>query len=109
MLMVNGGSAAHQVVWGQTVAVRPGADYSFSLWVASWSNISPAMLEVRVNGKAIGEIVAPQNAGQWKELRVSWSAREATTAVVEIFDMNNEVSGNDFAIDDISLRGPAPE
>jgi hypothetical protein len=107
MLLVNGGHAIDQLVWGQTTDVRPGADYTFSLWVASWTPISPAQLDVRINGKSIGQVTAPPQVGQWTELRMKWNAGDAKAAAIEIYDLNQGFAGNDFALDDISLRGPA--
>ncbi len=36
----------------------------------------------------------------------SWNSGMDETAQIEIFNLNSDISGNDFAIDDISLRGP---
>jgi hypothetical protein len=109
MMVVNGGNALDKVLWGQTVAVRPNADYTFSLWVASWYHTSPAQLEVRINGKALGRVVASTRGGEWKELTASWHSEEHEVATIEVFNLTREISGNDFAIDDISFRGPRPE
>ena len=108
MMVVNGGVAPGLVVWGQIVAVRPGADYTFRLWVASWTPFSPADLDVRINGTSVGRAQAPAAVGQWQELRVAWKAGADGTAAIEILGLNPAFSGNDFALDDISLRGPAP-
>lgn len=108
MMVVNGAVAPGLVVWGQTVDVRPGADYTFSLWVASWLPFSPADLDIRINGKSIGRVVAPTTVGQWREFRVVWNAGADSTAAIAIYDLNTAVSGNDFALDDISMRGPPP-
>jgi hypothetical protein len=108
MLMVNGGAAPDDLVWGQTTEVRPGAEYTFRLWVASWHPISPARLDIRINGASIGQVDASNNVGMWREFRAQWNAGAAKTATIEIFDINRDFSGNDFAIDDISLRGPPP-
>lgn len=109
MMLINGGNAPQQLVWGQTADVRPDAEYIFSLWVASWTPFSPAQLEVRINGQSIGRVAAPQNVGLWREFKVQWNAGAAKSAAIEIYDVNTAFSGNDFALDDISLRGPAPQ
>jgi hypothetical protein len=93
-------------VWAQTVEVRPGAEYTFSLWVATWYALSPAALDVHINGKSVGTITAPDKCGEWKQLKVKWAAGTERTAKIEIFDRNTDVAGNDFALDDISLQGP---
>jgi hypothetical protein len=108
MLMVNGGDAPDAVVWGQEVEVRAGAAYSFRLWVASWYDLAPAELVVRINGESVGRVTAPSRTGEWKELQAKWKAGKDRKATIEIFNLTHGFSGNDFAIDDISLRGPAP-
>jgi hypothetical protein len=108
MMVVNGADAVDRVLWGQTVPVRAGAEYTFSLWLTSWYATAPAELEVRVNGKSLGKVVAPARCGEWKQFRAAWSSGADKQASVEIFDLTRAISGNDFAIDDISLRGPPP-
>jgi len=109
MLAVNGGQAIDQLVWGQTTEVTPGADYAFTMWVASWTLFTPAQLDVRINGKSIGQVTALQRTGEWKELRVIWNTGLDKAAAIEIYVVNRAFAGNDFALDDISLRGPAPK
>jgi hypothetical protein len=109
MMLVNGGDAVNDVLWGQTVAVRRQTTYTFSLWVASWYQSAPAELEVRINGKALGRVVAPARCGEWKELKATWHSGADSQAAIEIFNFTRHISGNDFAIDDISLRGPRPD
>jgi hypothetical protein len=109
MMVVNGGDAADQALWEQTVEVQPGAEYTFSLWVASWYASSPAELDVHINGKSVGKVVAPEKCGEWKQLKVKWDAGKQSSAKIEIFDLNTQFSGNDFALDDISLQGPSPK
>jgi hypothetical protein len=106
MLVVNGGKAPDQEVWAQTVEVKPGVEYTLSLWVATWYALSPAELDVHINGKSVGKVTAPDKCGTWKQLKVKWKAGTARTARIEIFDRNTSVAGNDFALDDISLQGP---
>jgi hypothetical protein len=108
MLMVNGGDAPEAVVWGQDVEVRAGAEYTFRLWVASWYDLAPAELVVRINGESVGRVTAPSRTGEWKELHAKWKSGKDRKATIEVFNLTHGFSGNDFAIDDISLCGPAP-
>jgi hypothetical protein len=108
MLVANGGDDAEQVLWAQTVDVRPATDYTFSLWVATWHPGSPAQLEVFINRKSVGKVTAPENCGEWKQFKVQWNGGADKVADIEIFDRNVEFFGNDFAIDDISLHGALP-
>ncbi len=103
MLAVNGGDAPDRAVWSRTVRVRPGTGYIFSLWLASWYPSAPAQLDIRINGQSIGRITAPALGGTWKEFRGTWKSGGTEKARVEIFDLNTAISGNDFAIDDISM------
>jgi S1-C subfamily serine protease len=108
MMVVNGGDAVDRPLWGQTVPVRAGAEYTFSLWLASWYAAAPAELEVRVNGKSLGKVVAPARCGEWKQFSAAWRSGPDVQASVEIVNLTRAISGNDFAIDDVSLRGPPP-
>jgi len=76
--------------------------------VASWHAGSPAELEVCINGRSVGRVVAPAKCGEWKQLSVAWASGSNKVAAIEIFNLNTNFIGNDFALDDISLRGAAP-
>src|SRR5262249_11191544 len=108
MMMVNGGTDKDKVLWSQTVAVRQNSEYTFSLWVASWYSGSTAELDIRINGKSVGTVVAPLATGEWKEFKVKWNPGAENQAAIAIYNLNTNFSGNDFAIDDISLQGPPP-
>ena len=69
---------------------------------------APAELEVRVNGEPVGRTAAPAECGTWSEFRGRWDSGDADVARVEIFNLTTAFSGNDFAIDDVSLRADAP-
>jgi hypothetical protein len=109
LMAVNGADAVDRLLWGQSVAVRPGARYTFSLWLASWFPLAPAELEVRFNARVLGRITAPPQVGVWKQFQAAWDAGPANQATIEIVNLTRDFQGNDFAIDDISLRGPPPE
>jgi hypothetical protein len=108
MMVVNGGDAIDRALWGQTVSVRAEAEYTFSLWLTPWYATAPAELEVRINGKSLGKVVAPSRCGEWKQFSAAWRSGSDRQASVEIFNLTRAISGNDFAIDDVSLRGPPP-
>jgi hypothetical protein len=108
MMTVNGADAADRLLWGQTLAVCPGAEYTFSLWLASWFSMAPAELQIQINGKVLGRVVASPQCGEWKHFQAKWNAGAVKEASIEIVNLTRAISGNDFAIDDISLRGPPP-
>jgi hypothetical protein len=103
MMAVNGATIANQIVWSQTVSVSQNTTYTFSGWVSSWFSASPAVLEIRVNGNAIGTVTAPSTTGVWQPFSFTWLSGSSTTAVLSIVDLNTDYTGNDFALDDLSF------
>jgi hypothetical protein len=108
MMAVDGATIAGKVVWEQTVKVLPNQEYNFSMYVASWSQASPAILEVIVNGREIASVEAPSKIAEWKRLNFKWQSELDSSAVIAIRNRNTNGDGNDFVIDDISLQGPRP-
>ena len=123
MMIVNGAtSSAPAQVWGSpvspvTIDVVDGTTYYFSAWLASLypglnnPPISPAALAFSINGTQIGTdftLTAP--VGTWELFYVPWVAT-GDTATLSLINKNFVVSGNDFALDDISMSesNPVPE
>ena len=115
MLIVNGSTTSESiVVWQQSVPVKPRTIYRFSFWVASWGRLansknasSPAQLEASINGERLGTspiINAPPVVGQWKYVSCLWLSGPLTKARLTIIDRNNELVGNDFALDDLAFQ-----
>ena len=104
MLVVNGASVPGQAVWCQTVAVAPNTNYAFSAWLSSAVTQSPAQLLFTVNGAPVGNpLLAPAATGQWVNFYTIWNSGASTSANICITNQNTSVSGNDFALDDISF------
>ena len=108
MMVINGAPTPGVVAWTETVGVTAGTNYDFSAWVASVYPTSPADLEFSINGTPLGTFTASSTAGDWQEFTKTWNSGAATTADVQIIDLNTVRSGNDFALDDLSLKGQAP-
>ncbi len=111
MLAANGSTNADDFAWSETVNVSTYTTYEFSGWVSSWGNTTghgvdtnPPVLRVLINGQPQGNDiqVTPTN-GQWQSFNVVWNSQLSTQAVIEIHDENTAVSGNDFALDDLSF------
>ena len=107
MLAANGTMTPNTILWQQTVAVVPNTDYQFSTWVSSWYPLSPARLDFLFNDQSIGVFTAPFNAGIWSQFAAAWNSGPNSLLTIKIIDRNTDFSGNDFAIDDISLLGPS--
>jgi hypothetical protein len=104
MLAVNGAEVPDLVVWSQTVAVDPGTDYAFSAWASSWFSLSPARLDFLFNGVSVGQFTAPLAAGVWARFAAAWNSGASASLTITIVDRNTDFSGNDFALDDLSLN-----
>ncbi len=109
-MIVNGTDQGIGPAWAQTVSVAANTNYSLSGWFASLFPDAPASLEFRVNGLLVGAgFSAPLPVGNWEQRSVVFNSGANTSLSIEIWDVNQAFTGNDYAIDDISLeRVPAP-
>jgi hypothetical protein len=120
-MLVNGHGSI--VVWEETVPVEPNTNYYYSAWGMNLNPSSPARLQFEVNGEKIGTIAdlnnAPKpsstwqvNLNNWERFyygnTTGWNSGSATTAVIRIIDLNGDLNGNDFGLDDISFASLAP-
>jgi hypothetical protein len=120
-MLVNGHGSI--VVWEETVHVQPNTNYYYSAWGMNLNPSSPARLQFEVNGEKIGTIGdlnnAPKpsstsqvNLNNWERFyygnTTGWNSGSATTAVIRIIDLNGDLNGNDFGLDDISFASLAP-
>jgi len=112
MMLINGsGSNPPVSVWQQTTPVVPGIKYYFSAWAISLNSVTPyAQLQFNVNGVLVGTTAvlpartennnAPYN---WIQFYGTWDSGTATSATIQIVDLQTALGGNDFALDDISF------
>jgi len=104
MLLINGAATAGVNVWGTTVTVTPNTNYSFSCWVESMNNISPAQLQFSINNKLLGSIfTASATPCSWQQYYTTWNSGTSTTATIALANQNTAITGNDFALDDIGF------
>jgi hypothetical protein len=115
MMIVNGAADASLQVWEETVSVTPSTNYIFSYWGAEVDHDSSSLphLSLKINGNVIGSNTFPEyppdNGGKWQNYQFTWNSGSSKTADLALFDLNTDVSWNDFALDDISLSaGPVP-
>jgi len=114
MMIVNGSCAADVMVWSASVDVTPDTEYDFSAWAASVYPWSPSSLAFSINGTLLGDPFSPSlTAGLWEQFGATWYSGTRTTAMISLVNRNTEFHGNDFALDDISLReqpfNPVPD
>jgi hypothetical protein len=104
MMAVNGAGNSSLLVWGQTVSgLTIGQTYEFSLWLSSWDNASPAIVDVRIDNVAQATLSAPATPGIWVNHSFLWTASSTSAGFTAIYDNNTVAQGNDFALDDLSL------
>lgn len=104
MMIVNGAPVADVNLWSQTVTVTPNTNYAFSTWLQSVHNSNPAQLQFAINGKLVGNLfVASVPPCNWTQFYTTWNSGTNTTATISIVNKNQQIAGNDFALDDISF------
>ena len=78
--------------------------YLLEFYAASSYPAAPAQLEVQINGVVVPPTLeATSTPGQWVKYSAVWDAISATHALIEIRDLRDVYSGDDFVIDDISF------
>ncbi|WP_458626247.1 immunoglobulin-like domain-containing protein [Winogradskyella sp. PC D3.3] len=106
-LAVNGNDLT-LAVWRQEITVKPNTDYYFSAWGIDISNASnsglrPSDLTFRINGTDVGSTLDLVKGADWERFYGIWNSGSNTTAIVEIRNIDGDLQGNNFAIDDVSF------
>ncbi len=118
-MIVNGSDDGSGPSWMQTVAVQPNTDYVLTGWFASLHASAIANLQWNLIGDASNEssagFLAPKGSGQggpglgvWSERTFAFNSGANTSIRVELWDTSGIASGNDYAVDDISLAPAVP-
>jgi gliding motility-associated-like protein len=109
MMVIDGSTAPNIKIWSQKVAVTPNTSYNIQYWLQSVVANSPAQIELQVNGTPVtgnaasSTTTAPPTTCSWIPVTYTWNSGANTTAEVTLINRNISSSGNDFAIDDISM------
>lgn len=112
-MIVNGTTNNNGPAWGQTVSVAANTDYQLSAWFASLYPTAVAALQFHIvtdSGTIISPTFsAPAALATWAQSGFTFNSGSSTSISVQIWDVNDAFTGNDYAIDDISLTAvPAP-
>ena len=113
-MIVNGAASSNKRVWEYTVAVTPGIQYQFQVYVTSLykypygtaPDSQKPKLQLKINGTNVGSVFTVpwnNNNGQWVEWTRNWTADD-TSATITIIDNCIEPNGNDFGLDDIVFK-----
>ncbi|VIG96823.1 cell surface protein [Clostridioides difficile] len=115
MMVVNGFNPG-AVFFKSTVQVTPNTNFLFSTWILNLFKVTgypPPQLGVRIfdqNNNILyqatlgAQIPVNTNAPEWKEIGTVINSQNNNQLTVEFFSEGESVIGNDYAIDDVSLR-----
>jgi hypothetical protein len=104
-MAINGANITNVKVWYQTLDnIQPNADYEFSSWIASLQTNNPAILQFSINGELMGQPFQVYDSHCfWYQFYHIWNSGTNTQATISIINQDTNISGNDFALDDISF------
>ncbi len=94
----------------QSVSVEANATYQFSAWIMVIENTPNINLEINNDSLTSGLTLTRQMPGSggtdvWQKVSATWSSGSTSGNVdVELTNLVSTCNGNDFRIDDISLR-----
>ncbi|MDD4739660.1 MAG: gliding motility-associated C-terminal domain-containing protein [Bacteroidales bacterium] len=111
LFMIADGSPNPTTTFQSQIIVEPNTNYLFSAeftninespnFIDSWRSI----FQFLVNGDILGnQIIISRDFCNWNRLSRIWNSGNNTTATISIFNLNISTAGNDFALDNISLR-----
>ncbi len=94
-------------IWVQNgIGVTPNTSYEFSFW-ATDSEVSAPVIQMIINGTVVSTANVTQvtvgTALPWRKYSATWNSGVSTTANLTLRNTNFAGSGNDFALDDITL------
>lgn len=103
--IVDGSTSSTGTFWEQTVTgLTPNRSYSFSFWLLNAASTSKAQIQVSANGVDVGPgFTNASDGGSWQLNTVTVNPGNDTQLVLRLRDLNLDVSGNDFGVDDVAL------
>lgn len=107
MMVVDGSAfnAGNDAIWCQNIPVQIGVNYRFSYWIQSVTSSNVlANIRVKINGLTVSTQLAPLGACIWQERSFNWLSTFTGNANICLYDLELAGNGNDFALDDISMR-----
>lgn len=109
MLFVDASTIASSAFWSEIITVTPNTYYLFSGFATASVSASPPNIRLLVNSTSVGPDYNVNGSvpGNWQNFKETFSSGGNSTIVLSLFDTNTTQSGNDFAIDDLSLNPTA--
>jgi len=104
-LIVNGAVNADKKVWCQTVPIEPNSYYIVSYWLSSMVDQNEASIQLTINGFTFyTPFSAPPTTNTWIQFDQTIQSGLLTDPEVCLVNENENANGNDFGIDDISIK-----
>jgi gliding motility-associated-like protein len=107
--MANGDSIANTIAYQTTITIQPNTYYavSFETTNISMSTVADELpsFQFSINNNQLGNIFTiPDTQCQWNTFYQIWFSGNNTTATIKILNQNTHNGGNDFAIDNVSMK-----
>lgn len=110
MMMSIDGCSGNQNLWEQTVPVLPNGNYVFEFWATRAAQVQPTF-QVLIYGDVTGLILGQNWTGlpstgiwMWDSYFSSFNAGTNHSITIKVLNLETDVFGNDFAMDDFSLK-----
>jgi hypothetical protein len=108
-LIVNGSSTGNAIVWQQKIRVVKGRNYIFNAYGTSVHPESPARFNFSLRPRGgrsviLGEETTLSGDRSWENFYEIWHAPKSGVITISLVNINTELSGNDFSVDDISFE-----
>ncbi len=105
MMVVNASRASDVDIFCQTVSIQPNTYYQLEVWVTSVFPFAAAELQFKIDGSAVGDsYVVSLDLCDWMPYSILWYSGDLTSVEYCLTDLNTEPFGNDFALDDFSMK-----
>ena len=110
MMVCNGDEFNNLNMYETTVSgISANTEYEFSVYLTNVITVVPPIIpqfEFKINNQTIGTLSLSGSACSWTEFSSTWNSGSSTSATITIINTTTYPSdwGNDFAMDDVSLK-----
>jgi len=102
-LIVDGHTDTSKSFWNESIGVEAGKTYEISGWFRSLYPASPGTAQFTIDSSAAGSSILVNDEGTWRQNSFLWTAT-SNTLNLGLVDTNGESFGNDFGVDDLSVK-----
>lgn len=108
LLVFDGAENAGVEFWRQTISVVANSDYNLSFWLANLGASGPTpSISARIDGIEVAASGGLPYDNAWRQFGTTFNSGASTSLVLSFVDTANTHQYNDFAFDDVSVRGAA--